>query len=72
MTGKIDPAFFDLVALQVSAAGVVETEESLVALLGETLSAHVGRLRQRSVEAEWRRQLSAALESLNDWGFIKL
>ncbi len=72
LTGKIDPALFDLVALQVSAAGVVDTEESLMVLLEQTLSAHVERLRKRSVDTAWRRELSAALDNLNDWGFIRL
>jgi helicase len=71
VNGQIDPGRFDLLALQIVAAGIVDTEERLLTLLGLTLSAHIARRNNQAVDAVWHRELAKALTSLRSWGFIR-
>jgi len=72
LEGRIDPARFDQLALQIVAAGIVDTDEDLLAFLGQTLSAHIARHNNRALDAVWQRELAKALASLQAWGFVRL
>ncbi len=72
LDGRIDPTRFDQLALQIVSAGIVNTDENLLNFLGQTLSAHIAREKNRAVDAVWREKLEVSLKNLETWGFIRL
>jgi helicase len=70
LEGKIDPARFDQLVLQIVCAGLVDTDKDLLAFLGKTFSAHIARDNNRAVDSVWQRELGKALNNLQRWGFI--
>lgn len=72
LEGRIDPARFDQLALQIVAAEIVDTDAKLLTFLGQTLSAHIARRNNLALDSVWRSKLADALNSLQTWGFIRL
>ena len=71
VSGQLDPSRFDLLALQIVAAGIVDSTEGLMEFLGNTLSAHIARDSNRAIDRVWRDRLSEALDGLQSWGFVR-
>ena len=67
---RLGPAAFSQVALQLLSAGFCQTDEEVHQFLLETLSAFRERDVNRAGLAHWQQGVSAAVQSLRDWGYV--
>ena len=70
VTGRLDPARFEQVALQLLAAGIVESADDCLKLLQDSLSGHIAQETGRNQDVLWKKRLDEALEKLTSWGMI--
>ncbi|AVA13754.1 DEAD/DEAH box helicase [Sphingopyxis sp. MG] len=67
---RIDPVSFSPLALQLFAANVVDTDDSLCAFLQNTFSAERELERNPSQPQIWRQAVTQSLSELRNWGFV--
>lgn len=71
ITPRLDPAWFDQIALQLLSSGIVNTDEGLFEFLKDSYSSFREQDTTQDFEGQWQQYVENAVRQLQSWGFVR-